>query len=157
MLNMEEGMDASDDRRNSAVSNANSIVTTSSTVKEIQVTAKEIVDRISSHSTGMESSGAFDEKQGKPTGYVKPFTGGMEQTEEKAEDLSSDVKGKGTGEIAPAPQERTGRMSTKMSRFSVSSMTSENGSGSVTIEQRAVEHLLDVVQVSITIIIRNIS
>lgn len=146
---MDEVFEGNDDRRSSVTSIANPAP---STVKEIQVTAKEIVDRISSFqhgSVGVDSIGTFDEKQGKPTGYVKPFTGGAEASssnDEKGEESNNDSKGS-HDEASPATSsaEKPGRLATKSSRFSISSLSSENGS--VTIEHRAVEHLLGVVQV----------
>lgn len=157
-------MDGNDDRRSSITSISANNASSNSSVKEIQVTAKEIVDRISSFqsggSSGVEFTGVFDEKQVKPTGYVKPFTGGGSEPsacssgDEKGDDAKSETKGSQSQDASPQPsasgpsqrQERPGRLSSKSSRFSVSSLTSESGSGS-SIEQRAVEHLLDVVQV----------
>ncbi|ODN06081.1 Pyridoxal-dependent decarboxylase domain-containing protein 1 [Orchesella cincta] len=154
-------MDGNDNRRNSVASvTTNPPIQSSTGVKEIQVTAKEIVDRISNFQhmppVGLESIGVFDEKQAKPTGYVKPFTGGSEPSgsssgDEKTDDTRSDKDAQPTTTPPPSTAggtsqtEKPRRLSSKNSRLSVGSFTSEGG-GSSTIEQRAIEHLLDVVQ-----------
>lgn len=167
MEDVVEGNAEDRDRRSSGVSVGNSINQASpSAVKEIQVTAKEIVDRISSfQSSSMDLGGVFDDKQGKPTGYVKPFTGGSDPANSSGDEKgpedpkspnpalsnsSTPPSASSTTAVAASQTERSRKLSSKSSRFSVSSMTSENGSspGPMTIEQRAVEHLLDVVQVS---------
>ncbi|CAL8109256.1 unnamed protein product [Orchesella dallaii] len=156
-------MDGDGNRRTSVTSvTANPVlqVQSSSGVKEIQVTAKEIVDRISNFQhaplVGLESIGVFDEKQVKPTGYVKPFTGGSDPSvsssgdEKTTDDLRSDSKDVQSTTTPPpsttgaaSQTEKSRRLSSKNSRLSVGSFSSESG---CTIEQRAVEHLLDVVQ-----------
>lgn len=163
---MDEIMDANnEDRRNSTTSistNPGLQMSSSGTVmKEIQVTAREIVNRISSssnHQSLSDHNSVFDDKQGKPTGYVKPFTGSDPSGNSSSDEKGDEVKSKEAQSNSSSPPStstnyqqsgRPRRLSSKNSnsRLSVSSFTSENGGGSAALEQRAVEHLLDVVQV----------